>query len=113
MSIPPIVRTLTRKGTTEPALRRAHRPRFGDKRAQPKAYKGPRTSISFHVKSDGRNLAAIDASGCWRNRRRHIWEVHSSSAKVAELDEFRCSGIPFGKGLSLRLNTHFKFILGA
>jgi hypothetical protein len=53
------------------------------------------------------------ASGCLRNRRRHIWEVESPSAKVADPDEFRCSGIPFRQGMSLRLEPHFKFIIGA
>src|SRR5277367_2066034 len=53
------------------------------------------------------------ASGCLRNRRRHIWELESPSAKVADPDEFRCSGIPFRQGMSLRLEPHFKFIIGA
>src|SRR5277367_4665814 len=52
-------------------------------------------------------------SSWWRNRRRHIWEVESPSAKVAEPNEFRCSGIPFRQGTSLRLEPHFKFIIGA
>ena len=51
--------------------------------------------------------------GCLRNRRRHIWEVQSPSAKVADLDEFRCSGIPFRQRIALRLEPHFKFIFGA
>jgi hypothetical protein len=33
------------------------------KRAKPKAYKDPRTSIFFYVESDGRHLAAIDPEG--------------------------------------------------
>ena len=33
------------------------------KQAKPKAYKDPRTSITFYVESDGRHLAAIDPEG--------------------------------------------------
>jgi hypothetical protein len=33
------------------------------RRAKPKAYKDPRSSISFYVESDGRHLAAIDSEG--------------------------------------------------
>ena len=48
--------------------------------------------------------------GHLRNRR---WEVESPSAKVAEPDKFRCSGVPFRQEMSLRLEPHFKFIIGA
>ena len=41
------------------------------------------------------------------------WEAESSSAKVAEMDEFRCSDIPFRQGMSLRFEPHFEFIIGA
>jgi hypothetical protein len=39
--------------------------------------------------------------------------MESSSAKVAEPDKFRCSGVPFRQGMSLRLEPYFKFIIGA
>ena len=41
------------------------------------------------------------------------WEAESSSAKVAEMDEFRCSGVPFRQAMSLRLEPKSKFIIGA
>ena len=53
------------------------------------------------------------ASGRLRNRRRQIWEVESPSAKVADLDKFRCSGVPFRQAMSLRLGPKSKFIIGA
>ncbi|MEA3142178.1 MAG: hypothetical protein QOK23_4347 [Gammaproteobacteria bacterium] len=49
----------------------------------------------------------------WWNRRRYIWEVESPSAKVADMDKFRCSGVPFRQAMSLHLEPKFKFIIGA
>jgi hypothetical protein len=51
--------------------------------------------------------------GHLRTRRRYSWEVESLSAKVAEPDKFCCSGVPFRQGMSLRLEPHFKFVIGA
>jgi hypothetical protein len=45
-----------------------------------------------------------------RNRR---WEVESPSAKVAQPDKFRCSGVPFRQAMALHLEPKFKFIIGA
>ena len=53
------------------------------------------------------------ASGALAERRRYTWEVESPSAKVAESDKFRCSGVPFRQAMSLRLEPNFKFIIGA
>jgi hypothetical protein len=51
--------------------------------------------------------------GHLRNRRRYIWEVESPSAKVAEADKFRCSGVPFRQAMALRLEPKSKFVIGA
>jgi hypothetical protein len=53
------------------------------------------------------------ASGALAERRCYIWEVESPSAKVAESDKFRCSGVPFRQAMSLRPEPKFKFIIGA
>jgi hypothetical protein len=39
--------------------------------------------------------------------------VESPSAKVAEPDKFRCSGVPFRQAMALRLEPESKFIVGA
>ena len=40
------------------------------------------------------------------------WEAESSSAKVAEMDKFRCSDVPLRQGTALRLEPKSKFIIG-
>ena len=60
-----------------------------------------------------RHLLPKNAQGALAERRRQIREVESPSAKVAEPDKFRCSGVPFRQAMSLRLEPHFKFIIGA
>lgn len=51
--------------------------------------------------------------GSLRNRRRDMWETECPSAKAAESDEFRCSDVAFRQAMSLRLEPHPKFIIGA
>jgi hypothetical protein len=66
-----------------------------------------------HVELFMASPAQDPASGDWRNRRRYIREVESPSAEVADVDKFRCSGVPIWQAMSLRLQPIFKFFIGA
>ncbi len=86
-------------------------------RSMPSYFSQPSTepllTSSARVSAAAASPTQEGASGHWRNRRRLIWEVESPSAKVAETDKFRCSGVPFRQGMPLHLEPKSKFIIGA
>jgi hypothetical protein len=73
----------------------------------------PLLTSSARVSAAAASPAQERASGALAESAPLHWEVESPSAKVAEPDKFRCSGVPFRQGMSLRLEPHFKFIIGA
>src|SRR5580692_1035328 len=72
----------------------------------------PLLTGSARVSAAAASSAQERASESWRNRCRHIWQVESPSAKVAEMDKFRCSDVPLRQGTALRLEPKSKFIIG-